>query len=54
MLGQDSLTENNYHLFFGFALDVLIRPWEKLISSQKYNEVRTPLSPFGETQKPSP
>ncbi|KAH9048069.1 COG4-domain-containing protein, partial [Lactarius hengduanensis] len=37
---KDSLTENNYHLFFGLALDVLIRPWEKLVSSQKYNEVR--------------
>jgi hypothetical protein len=36
---QDSLTENNYHLFFGLALDVLIRPWEKLVSSQRYNEV---------------
>ncbi|KAI9456239.1 COG4-domain-containing protein [Lactarius psammicola] len=36
---KDSLTENNYHLFFGLALDVLIRPWEKLVSSQKYNEL---------------
>ena len=44
--GQDSLTENNYHLFFGLALDVLIRPWEKLVSSQKYNEVRRPPIPF--------
>ena len=31
--------ENNYRLFFGFALDVLIRPWEKLVLGQKYNEV---------------
>ncbi|KAI9446846.1 COG4-domain-containing protein [Lactarius indigo] len=36
---KDPLTENNYHLFFGLALDVLIRPWEKLVSSQKYNEL---------------
>ncbi|KAH9001665.1 COG4-domain-containing protein [Lactarius akahatsu] len=36
---KESLTENNYHLFFGLALDVLIRPWEKLVSSQKYNEL---------------
>jgi hypothetical protein len=36
---KDSLTENNYHLFFGLALDVLIRPWEKLVSSQRYNEL---------------
>ena len=31
--------ENNYRLFFGLALDVLIRPWEKLVLGQKYNEV---------------
>jgi hypothetical protein len=36
---QDTLTENNYRLFFGLALDVLIRPWEKLVLGQKYNEV---------------
>jgi hypothetical protein len=44
---QDSLTENNYHLFFGLALDVLTRPWEKLVSSQKYNEVRRAASSAG-------
>ncbi|KAI0290488.1 COG4-domain-containing protein [Russula brevipes] len=36
---KDTLTENNYRLFFGLALDVLIRPWEKLVLSQKYNEL---------------
>ncbi|KAI9510394.1 COG4-domain-containing protein [Russula earlei] len=36
---KDTLTENNYRLFFGLALDVLIRPWEKLALSQKYNEL---------------
>lgn len=40
-LAQDTLTENNYRLFFGLALDVLIRPWEKLVLGQKYNEVLT-------------
>ena len=39
MFAQDTLTENNYRLFFGLALDVLIRPWEKLVLVQKYNEV---------------
>ena len=39
MFAQDTLTENNYRLFFGLALDVLIRPWEKLVLGQKYNEV---------------
>jgi conserved oligomeric Golgi complex subunit 4 len=38
-LTQDTLTENNYRLFFGLALDVLIRPWEKLVLGLKYNEV---------------
>ncbi|KAI0303459.1 COG4-domain-containing protein [Multifurca ochricompacta] len=36
---KDALTENNYRLFFGLALDVLIRPWEKLVLNQKYNEL---------------
>jgi len=36
---KDTLTENNYRLFFGLALDVLIRPWEKLVLVQKYNEL---------------
>ncbi|KAF8479032.1 COG4-domain-containing protein [Russula ochroleuca] len=36
---KDTLTENNYRLFFGLALDVLIRPWEKLVLGQKYNEL---------------
>ncbi|KAI0270779.1 COG4-domain-containing protein [Russula aff. rugulosa BPL654] len=36
---KETLTENNYRLFFGLALDVLIRPWEKLVLSQKYNEL---------------
>ncbi len=31
--------ENNYHLFFGLVLDMLIQPWEKLVLGQKYNEV---------------
>ena len=39
MMLKDTLTENNYRLFFGLALDVLIRPWEKLVLGQKYNEV---------------
>jgi len=39
IVAQDTLMENNYRLFFGLALDVLIRPWEKLVLGQKYNEV---------------
>ncbi|KAI0003322.1 COG4-domain-containing protein [Russula compacta] len=36
---KDTLTENNFRLFFGLALDVLIRPWEKLVLGLKYNEL---------------
>ncbi|KAI0262967.1 COG4-domain-containing protein [Gloeopeniophorella convolvens] len=36
---KDTFTEGNYRLFFGLALDVLIRPWEKLVVGLKYNEL---------------
>ena len=39
---QDTFTESNYRLFFGLALDVLVRPWEKFVTSLKYSEVRVP------------
>ncbi|KZT28621.1 COG4-domain-containing protein [Neolentinus lepideus HHB14362 ss-1] len=34
-----TFTDNNYQLFFGLALDVLIRPWEKLIMTTKFTEL---------------
>lgn len=43
--GQDAFTESNYRLFFGLALDVLVRPWEKFVVSLKYSEVRACHSP---------
>ncbi len=37
---QDTFTESNYRLFFGLAIDVLVRPWEKFVTALKYTEVR--------------
>ena len=36
---QDTFTESNFRLFFGLALDVLVRPWEKFVMALKYTEV---------------
>ncbi|OBZ75472.1 Conserved oligomeric Golgi complex subunit 4 [Grifola frondosa] len=36
---KDYFTENNYRLFFGLALDVLVRPWEKFVVGLKYSEL---------------
>ncbi|TFK72569.1 COG4-domain-containing protein [Pluteus cervinus] len=35
---KDMCTENNYQLLFGLILDVIIRPWEKLVLSMKFNQ----------------
>jgi hypothetical protein len=36
---QNTFTESNYRLFFGLALDVLLRPWEKIVMGSKFTEV---------------
>lgn len=36
---KDVFTDSNYRLFFGLALDVLVRPWERLVVTFRYNEV---------------
>ncbi|KAH9923986.1 COG4-domain-containing protein [Epithele typhae] len=36
---KDFFTENNFRLFFGLALDVLVRPWEKFVATLKYSEL---------------
>ncbi|XP_006458408.1 hypothetical protein AGABI2DRAFT_115438 [Agaricus bisporus var. bisporus H97] len=36
---KDAFTDNNYRLFFGLALDVLLRPWEKFMLNFKYTEL---------------
>ncbi|KAF8652758.1 hypothetical protein AX16_004254 [Volvariella volvacea WC 439] len=36
---KDTFTESNYRIFFGLVLDVLLRPWEKLITGMKFTEL---------------
>ncbi|PSR75118.1 hypothetical protein PHLCEN_2v9303 [Hermanssonia centrifuga] len=36
---KDIFTESNFRLFFGLALDVLVRPWEKFVMALKYSEL---------------
>ncbi|KAJ7172744.1 COG4 transport protein-domain-containing protein [Mycena filopes] len=36
---KDTFTESNYRLFFGLALDVLLRPWEKFMMGFKFTEL---------------
>ncbi|TBU29088.1 COG4-domain-containing protein [Dichomitus squalens] len=36
---KDTFTESNFRLFFGLALDVLVRPWEKFVTSLRYSEL---------------
>ncbi|KAG6833211.1 hypothetical protein H0H87_010274 [Tephrocybe sp. NHM501043] len=36
---RNTFTENNYRLFFGLALDVVLRPWEKYVTSLKFTEL---------------
>ncbi|PIL30452.1 hypothetical protein GSI_07151 [Ganoderma sinense ZZ0214-1] len=36
---KDAFTESNFRLFFGLALDMLVRPWEKFVISLKYSEL---------------
>ncbi|RPD65758.1 COG4-domain-containing protein [Lentinus tigrinus ALCF2SS1-7] len=36
---KDTFTDSNFRLFYGLALDVLVRPWEKFATSLKYSEL---------------
>ncbi|KAI0747723.1 COG4-domain-containing protein [Daedaleopsis nitida] len=36
---KDTFTDSNFRLFFGLALDVLVRPWEKFVISVRYSEL---------------
>lgn len=36
---QEAFTDINYRYFFGLALDVVLRPWEKLLVGLKFTEV---------------
>ena len=39
VIDQDIFAETNFRLFFGLALDVLVRPWEKFVMALRYSEV---------------
>ncbi|TCD62614.1 hypothetical protein EIP91_006628 [Steccherinum ochraceum] len=36
---KDAFTDSNFRLFFGLALDVLVRPWEAFVKGLKYTEL---------------
>ncbi|GAA5946665.1 hypothetical protein JCM1841_000189, partial [Sporobolomyces salmonicolor] len=36
---RESLTENNFNLFFSTAVNVLVRPWESMIRGMKFTEL---------------
>jgi len=36
---QDSFTDSNFRVFFGLTLDVVLRPWEKLMVTFRFTEV---------------
>lgn len=37
---QNSFTDHNYQTFFNMTLEMFVRPWEKLVMSMKFSEVR--------------
>jgi hypothetical protein len=37
---QEAFTDQNYQAFFGMTVEVLVRPWEKMITGMKFTEVR--------------
>ena len=43
---KETLSEGNYRLFIGFALDVLLKPWERFVMALKYTEVRPPIGNY--------
>ncbi|KAL0947222.1 hypothetical protein HGRIS_013339 [Hohenbuehelia grisea] len=36
---RETFTEHNYRIIFGLVLDVLLRPWEKLVTNMQYSEL---------------
>ncbi|KAG6811170.1 hypothetical protein H0H92_008654 [Tricholoma furcatifolium] len=36
---KETFTENNYRSFFGLTLDVVLRPWEKYVTTLKFTEL---------------
>ncbi|KAK0210472.1 COG4 transport protein-domain-containing protein [Desarmillaria ectypa] len=36
---KDAFTDRNYRMFFGLALDILLKPWEKFLMGLKFTEL---------------
>ena len=36
---KDAFTAHNYQAFFVLTVEVLVRPWEKMISAMRFTEV---------------
>ncbi|ORX36086.1 COG4 transport protein-domain-containing protein [Kockovaella imperatae] len=36
---KDSFTDNNYQAFFNMTVEILVRPWEKMILSMRFTEL---------------
>ena len=43
---KDTFAEANFRLFIGLAVDAVIKPWEKQVTSMKYTEVKWLLAGF--------
>jgi conserved oligomeric Golgi complex subunit 4 len=37
---KSTFTEGNYRTFFGMAIEMLVKPWEKMLGIMKFTEVR--------------
>lgn len=36
---KSTFTEGNYRTFFGMAIEMLVKPWEKMLGIMKFSEV---------------
>lgn len=39
LVSQDGFTESNFQLFFSMTVEVLVRPWEKMVMGMRFTEV---------------
>lgn len=35
---QDTLTDANYQMFFNMTVEVLVRPWERMVQGMRFTE----------------
>lgn len=42
---KSTFTEGNYRTFFGMAIEMLVKPWEKMLGIMKFTEVRFVFQP---------